>query len=99
MLSMRAGNPQTALEAVTWRRLLVSRWPWRSARYLLTTVPVAVVAAVGLAIPSVPWLMLTAGGHQPGMIVVLILLGAALIVLLGPVVAVPLALSSAHGGR
>jgi signal transduction histidine kinase len=91
MLSMRAGNPQTALEAVTWRRLLVSRWPWRSARYLLTTVPVAVVAAVGLAIPSVPWLMLTAGGHQPGMIVVLILLGAALIVLLGPVVAVPLA--------
>jgi signal transduction histidine kinase len=83
-MSMRTGNPQTALEAVTWRRLLVSSWPWRSAGYLLTTVPVALVAAAVLAIP---WLVLVArvaaGEYQVGVIVVLILLG--------PLIAMPLA--------
>jgi hypothetical protein len=76
-MSMRTGNPQTALAAVTWRRLLVSSWPWRSAGYLLTTVPVALVAAAVLAIP---WLVLVArvaaGEYQVGVIVVLILLGS-----------------------
>ena len=49
-MSMRTGSPQTALQAVTWRRLLVSSWPWRSAGYLLTTLPVALAAFAGLAI-------------------------------------------------
>jgi Putative sensor len=91
-MSMRTGNPQTALEAVTWRRLLVSSWPWRSAGYLLTTLPLALPAFAGLAIP---WLVLvarlTAGDYQVGVIVVLILLGAALIAALGPLIAMPLA--------
>jgi signal transduction histidine kinase len=91
-MSMRTGTPQTALEAVTWRRLLVSRWPWRSAGYLLTTVPLALAALTGLAIP---WLVLvarlTAGGYQVATIVALILLGSALIAAVGPVIAVPLA--------
>jgi signal transduction histidine kinase len=91
-MSMRTGNPQTALEAVTWRRLLVSSWPWRSASYLLTTVPVALAAAAGLAIP---WLVLVArlaaGDYQVGVIVVLILLGVALIAAVGPLIATPLA--------
>ena len=52
---MRTGSPQTALEAVTWRRLPISGWPWRSAGYLLTTLLVGVAAAAGLA---VPWLVL-----------------------------------------
>jgi signal transduction histidine kinase len=89
---MRTGSPQTALQAVTWRRLLISSWPWRSAGYLLTTLPLALAAAAGLAIP---WLVLvarlTAGDYQVGMIVVLILLGAALIAGLAPVAAMPLA--------
>ena len=89
---MHTGDPQTALEAVTWRRLLVSGWPWRSAGYLLTTLPLALAAFAGLAIP---WLVLVArlaaGDYQAGMIVVLILLGAALIAALGPVIAPPLA--------
>jgi signal transduction histidine kinase len=91
-MSMRTGNPQTALEAVTWRRLLVSSWPWRSAGYLLTTLPLALPAFAGLAIP---WLVLVArvaaGDYQVGVIVVLILLGVALIAALGPLIAMPLA--------
>jgi signal transduction histidine kinase len=89
---MRTGSPQTALEAATWRRLLISRWPWRSAGYLLTTQPIALLAAAGLA---VPWLvlagLLASGQHGAGMIVVLVLLGAAAIAGLGPLIAPPLA--------
>jgi signal transduction histidine kinase len=88
---MRTSVPQTPLEAVTWRRLLVSSWPWRSAGYVLVSVPVAVVAAAGLAIPAVPWLMLAAGGYQPGVIVLLVLLGGAGVAALGPLIAVPVA--------
>jgi signal transduction histidine kinase len=91
-MSMRTGNPQTALEAVTWRRLLVSSWPWRSAGYLLTTLPMALAAAAVLAIP---WLVLVArlaaGDYQVGVIVVLILLEVVLIAALGPLIAMPLA--------
>jgi signal transduction histidine kinase len=92
-MSVRTGNPQTALEAVTWRRLLISSWPWRSAGYLLATLPLALAAFAALAIP---WLVLVArltagGGYQVGVIVALILLGAALIAALGPVIAMPLA--------
>ena len=86
---MRAGTPDTALKAVAWRYLLVSRWPWRSAGYLFATLPAAAVAAAGLAIPAVPWLVLAGGGYQPGVIVALILLGAALIAALGPLIAIP----------
>ena len=86
---MPTGTPQTALDAVTWRRLLISSWPWRSAGYVLVTLPVGAAAAAGLAIPAVPWLMLAAGGYQAGVIVLLILAGGALIAALGPLIAVP----------
>jgi signal transduction histidine kinase len=88
---MRTSAPQTALEAVTWRRLLISSWPWRSAGYVLASLPVAVVAAAGLAIPAVPWLMLAAGGYQVGVIAAMVLLGGVLIAALGPLIAVPVA--------
>jgi signal transduction histidine kinase len=91
-MSMRTGSPQTALAAITWRRLLVSSWPWRSAGYLLTTLPVALPA---FAVLAIPWLVLVArlstGDHQVGVIVALILLGVALIGALGPLIAMPLA--------
>jgi signal transduction histidine kinase len=86
---MRTSAPQTALEAVAWRRLLISSWPWRSASYLLATLPVASIAAALLTIPAVPWLVLTTGGYQVGAIVLLVLLGAALITAAGPLIAVP----------
>lgn len=79
MLIVHTGGPQTVLEAVTWRRLLVSGWPWRSAGYLLTGLP---PAAVAFAVLAIPWLVLVtqlaAGRYQLGTIVLLILLGAAL---------------------
>jgi signal transduction histidine kinase len=91
-MSVRTGNPQTALEAVTWPRLLISSWPWRSAGYLLTTLPLALAAFAGLAIP---WLALvarlTAGRYEVAVIVGLILLGAVLVAALGPLIAMPLA--------
>jgi signal transduction histidine kinase len=86
---MRQGTPDTALKAAGWRFLLVSRWPWRSAGYLCATFPAGAVAAAGLAIPAVPWLVLAGGGYQPGVIAALILLGAALIAALGPLIAIP----------
>ena len=89
---MRTGRPQTALEALTWRRLPVSGWPWRSVGYLLTTPLVAVPAFVALAIP---WLVLVArlaaGRYQPGVLIALVLFGTALIGVLGPLIAPPLA--------
>jgi signal transduction histidine kinase len=88
---VRTQSPRTALEALAWRRLLVSSWPWRSAGYQLATLPVALVAAAMLAVPAVPWLVLTAGGYPVGVIVLLLLLGAALIAAAGPVIAVPVA--------
>jgi signal transduction histidine kinase len=85
------GYPQTALAALSWRRLLVSGWPWRCAGYLFTTVPVAIAALVILAIPSLPWLALTAGGYKPATIVVLILVSVALFAGLMPLLTTPLA--------
>jgi signal transduction histidine kinase len=86
---MRAGDPDTALQAAGWRYLLVSGWPWRAAGYLLVTLAAAAVAAAALAIPAVPWFVLAAGGYQPGVDVGLILLGAALVAALGPLLAIP----------
>jgi signal transduction histidine kinase len=86
---MRAGAPETALRAAGWRFLLVSRWPWRSAGYLLATLLAGAVAAAGLAIPAVPWLVLAGGSYAPGVVVALILLGVALVAALGPLIAVP----------
>jgi signal transduction histidine kinase len=86
---MRTGAPETALKAAGWRFLLVSRWPWRSAGYLLATLLAGAVAAAGLAVPAVPWLVLAGGSYAPGMVVALILLGAGLVTALGPLIALP----------
>ncbi|MDR0346320.1 MAG: sensor domain-containing protein, partial [Nocardiopsaceae bacterium] len=84
-------RPQTALEALAWRRLLISSWPWRSAGYLIATVPVAIVAGALMAVPAVPWLVLVAGGYPAGAVVLLVLLGAVLIAATSPLIAVPVA--------
>jgi signal transduction histidine kinase len=86
---MRAGAPETALKAAGWRSLLVSRWPWRSAGYLFATLLAGAVAAAALAIPAVPWLLLASGSYAPGVAAALILLGAALVTALGPLIAIP----------
>ncbi len=86
-------DPQTALQALRRRRLLLSSWPWRCAGYLLWTLPLAVVAAAGLAVPAVPWLVLAArwssGRDEVGVTALLILLGVVLVLALGPLVVIP----------
>ena len=84
-------NPQTALEALAWPRLPVSRWPWRSLGYLLVTLHAALLAAALLAVPAVPWLVLAGGRFQEGTVALLVLLGLVLVAALGPLIAVPAA--------
>ncbi len=85
-------NPLTAL---TSPRFLVSAWPWRSAAYLLTTVPVAAPVIVGLFVLGLPWLVATSrarDGVVPNApIVVLMVVSLVFVAVLGPLVAVPLA--------
>lgn len=84
------GSPPHAMAAVTWRRLLVSSWPWRSAAYLLTGLP---PAAIAFGVLGVPWLLLAAwaDGEQIATAVMLVLGGAVWVVTVGPLVATPLA--------
>jgi hypothetical protein len=82
-------KPQTALEAVAWRRLPVSGWPWRSLGYVLATLPAALFAAVLLAVPAVPWLVLAGGRIRGSTIALLVILGFVLVVAAGPLIAVP----------
>jgi signal transduction histidine kinase len=82
-------NPQTALEALAWRRLPVSGWPWRSFGYLLATLHAALVAAALLAVPTVPWMVLAGGPFHGVTIALLILLGLVLIAAAGPLIAIP----------
>jgi signal transduction histidine kinase len=82
-------NPQTALEALAWRRLPVSGWPWRSLGYLLATLHAALVAAALLAVPTVPWMVLADGPFPVITTALLILLGCVLVVALGPLIAIP----------
>jgi signal transduction histidine kinase len=84
-------NPQTALEALAWRRLPVSGWPWRSLGYLLYTLPAALIAAALLAVPAGPWMVLAGGPFRDGTVALLILLGLILVAALGPLIAIPVA--------
>jgi signal transduction histidine kinase len=89
------GSPQTALESVTWRRFLVSSWPWRSTGYLLTTPFLWLAAGLPLGFLCLPWIPLVVsaseGTSQPiGTMVLSFLAGVALLALGGPLVALPL---------
>jgi signal transduction histidine kinase len=84
-------NPQTALEAMAWRRLPVSGWPWRSFGYVLATLHAALLAAALLAVPAVPWMVLAGGPFPASTVALLVVLGFVLIVAAGPLIAVPVA--------
>lgn len=89
--------PPTPLTAVRRRGFLLSSWPWRALAYLLTTLPVLLVAAVPCSGLAVPWavLVIWAGdGSYPqplGKVLFLVALGTILVVGLGPLVALALA--------
>ncbi|MFD6138579.1 sensor histidine kinase [Promicromonospora sp. NPDC060271] len=82
---MREVGPRTALESVTWPRLLLSWWPWRSLAYLLSTLPLGAVAGALSVVPAV--LLATgaaAGTLAPDTAVVLVVLELLLVVGFGP---------------
>ncbi|QKT12008.1 sensor histidine kinase [Rhodococcus sp. W8901] len=94
---MPSDEPLTPLAAITRRRFLLTGWPWRALAYLLTTPPVVLAAALPFSGLVAPWivLMVWAGdGSYPqplGTVLFLVVLGAILVVGLGPLLAVPLA--------
>jgi signal transduction histidine kinase len=91
-MRVRTATPQTAMESLAWRRFLISAWPWRSVGYLITT---PLVATPAFAVLAIPWLVLVsrlaAGAAQVGTVVFLILLGAALTAVFGPLITPALA--------
>lgn len=77
------------MEAVLWRRLPFSAWPWRSAAYLLAMLPPALLAFGFL---GVPWLVLLVSGYAGlGKVAILLLIGIVLVAVVGPLIAPPLA--------
>lgn len=87
--------PSIALRSLRGRRYLISRWPWQSLAYVLTTVPVAAPIAGTLSILALPWLVagkdLAHGDLPQGPVIFLMVVGAVLIAGFGPLVAIPLA--------
>jgi len=81
-------EPRTAWEAVGWR-LLLGPWPWRSAAFLASGVPVALLAAVPLAVLASPWAL--AVGRPLTVAGPLVVCGGAALAAFGPLVAMPLA--------
>jgi signal transduction histidine kinase len=85
---VRDEGPLTALQAVTWPRLLLSRWPWRSLAYLVSTLPLGLVAALLTMLPAA--VLITrwdAGTLGPSTALVLVALELLLVVGLGPWIA------------
>src|SRR5262245_12836283 len=84
---MRAREPQSALEAVAWLRVLLSAWPWRSTCYLLTT-PLVVMASLPAMVLLTPWIVTVgqarAGHVTPARALLLVLAGGVLLAALGP---------------
>jgi signal transduction histidine kinase len=95
---MHPRSPQTALQAVSRRRFLVTGWPWRSLGYLLTTPAVVMMAGLPLTLLGLPWIALLVqlvDGElrwSLGTVVLVALLGAALVTAGGPLVGLPLAI-------
>ena len=93
---MPTAPPRTAFEAVARRRFLLTGWPWRAVAYLLTTLPLLLVAGlpmVLLALPAIALLRRVPGWDFPSLAepVLLLVAGAALPAVAGPLLALPLA--------
>jgi signal transduction histidine kinase len=84
------------LAALPRRRFLVSAWPWRSLGYLASTAPIAFCVAIGWAVAAAPWIAtaerLDEGLPLSGAIVFTMLVAGGLAVIVGPLLAIPLAM-------
>jgi signal transduction histidine kinase len=86
----------TVLQSLRRKRFVLTPWPWRSALYLVTTVPVALAAGAPLALLMLPWAVmtrrLTTGDTDAVEALVLLVIGAVAIAVGGPLVARPLSI-------
>jgi signal transduction histidine kinase len=85
----------TLVSALRHRRYLLSAWPWRSLAYVLTTAFVAApLAAVAWPL-ALPWLVAVTdvreGRFPEAPVLVLMVVGAVLLTVFGPVTAMPVA--------
>ncbi|RKS78814.1 signal transduction histidine kinase [Actinomadura pelletieri DSM 43383] len=83
--------PLTLPAAMRRRGFLLTAWPWRVSGYLLSTPPVALVAALPLALLGLPLLLAVFSDVSLGARAVLAAVGVLLIAGLGPPAAIPLA--------
>jgi len=87
---------RTVWESVALRRFLLTWWPWRGLSYVLSTAAVAVPAGAVVAALCLPWgyLVLRFLGPAPvavGEMALVGLAGLLLVVVAGPLVALPVA--------
>ncbi|TNH30180.1 sensor histidine kinase [Micromonospora orduensis] len=93
---MTPQRPSHLAEALRRRDWLVSAWPWRALAYLVSTVPIAGVLAVGLLVIGAPLLAAVNAvrlhGRPPGIPLTLFLaVGSLTLLALAPIVSFPVA--------
>ncbi|WLS45217.1 histidine kinase [Micromonospora profundi] len=93
---MTPEHPRHLAEALRRRDWLISAWPWRALAYLVSTVPIAGVLAVGLLVIGAPLLAavnaLRQHGRPPGLPLMLFLaVGSLTVLALAPIVSFPVA--------
>ncbi|WP_229693696.1 sensor histidine kinase [Lentzea pudingi] len=93
---MSVRSARTIWESVGLRQFLITTWPWRGLSYVLTTPVVSLLAAGPVAALGLPWSYLVFRFISPdpatlGEVVLATLAGLLLIVLAGPLVALPVA--------
>ncbi|MEU7944843.1 sensor histidine kinase [Micromonospora taraxaci] len=93
---MTPERPSHLAEALRRRDWLVSAWPWRALAYLVSTVPIAGVLAVGLLVVGAPLLAAVNGlllhDRPPGVPLMLFLaVGSLTVLALAPIVSFPVA--------
>ncbi|MEU5908194.1 histidine kinase [Micromonospora sp. NPDC047467] len=93
---MTPEHPRHLAEALRRRDWLVSAWPWRALAYLVSTVPIAGVLAVGLLVIGAPLLAavnaLRLHGRPPDVLLMLFLaVGSLTLLALAPIVSFPVA--------
>ncbi|MET8549565.1 sensor histidine kinase [Micromonospora zamorensis] len=93
---MTPESPSHLASALRRRDWLVSAWPWRALAYLVTTVPIAGVLAVGLLVIGAPLLAalnaLLLHGRPPGIPLMLFLaVGSLTVLALAPLMSFPVA--------
>ncbi|MET7671646.1 sensor histidine kinase [Micromonospora luteifusca] len=88
---MTSEHPRHLAEALRRRGWLISVWPWRALAYLVSTVPIAGVLAIGLLVVGAPLLAaanaLLLHDRPPGVALMLFLaVGSLILLALAPIV-------------